>query len=183
MTVTGIASRYAQALVGALTAPQAGVDPHQALTGLADFVETLSGSRDLELVLLSPSVAPARKRAVLERIAGAMQMDRLVRNFLYVLVDHRRIELVREIVSEALVILDAQLGFLRADVASAAPLSSDQQKQIAAGLETVTGKRIRMAMTIDPDLIGGVFARVGSTIYDGSVRGRLQSLGERLGAS
>ena len=182
MTFTGISSRYAHALVDALLSPAAGVEAHAALASLNEFVETMRTSRDLELVLLSPSVPPARKRAVIEKISGVMQLDRLIRNFLFVLSDHRRLPLLREIAQQAFVVLDERLGFLRADVSAAAPLADEKQRQIADKLGELTGKRIRIEMKIDPELIGGVIARVGSTVYDGSVRGRLQLIGERLAA-
>ncbi len=182
MTFTGISARYAHALVDALLAPNAGVEPHAALNSLNDFVETMNTSHDLELVMLSPSVPPARKRAVIEKIAGAMELNRLIRNFLFVLSDHRRLPLVRDIAQQAFVVLDERLGFLRADVSAAAPLADAKQREIADRLGELTGKRIRIEMKVDPDLIGGVIARVGSTVYDGSVRGRLQLIGERLAA-
>ena len=182
MTFTGISSRYAHALVDALLSPNAGVDAHDALSSLNEFVDAMGTSHDLELVMFSPSVPPARKRAVIQKIADAMQLNRLIRNFLFVLSDHRRLPLLRDIAGQAFVVLDERLGFLRADVSAAAPLGDEKQREIAAKLGEMTGKRIRIEMKIDPDLIGGVVARVGSTVYDGSVRGRLQLIGERLAA-
>ena len=182
MTATGVSSRYAHALVEALTSPVNRTDAHRAIDGLNEFVQTMKTSRDLSLVLVSPSVAPQRKRAVLSRIAGAMQLDRLVCNFLFVLSDHRRLPLLPEIAEIARISLDAHEGVLRADVTAAAALSDHEQKQIAERLGAITGKQVRVQMVIDPGLIGGVMARVGSTVYDGSVRGRLRAIGERLQA-
>jgi F-type H+-transporting ATPase subunit delta len=182
MTVTGIASRYAHALVDAVTDPKSGIDAYRALADLREFVDAVRGSRDLEMVLLSPSVPPKRKRFVVKALAAKMGIGTLVSNFLQVLVDHRRIALLREIAPLASVFLDERMGFLRADVTTAAPISAAQQNEIAAILEQITGKRIRIEMAMEPDLIGGVIARVGSTVYDGSVRGQLRSLGERLAA-
>lgn len=180
MTSTGIASRYAQALVDALLSPSAGTDARLSLAGLIEFVDIVKRSRDLELVLLSPSVSTQRKRAVISRIADAMPLDRLVRNFLYVLSDHRRLPLLPEIAEISRVVFDGRQGVLRANIAAAEPLSDHDQKQLAEALGVVTGKQIRIEMTIDPSLIGGIIARVGSTVYDGSVRGRLHWIGERL---
>jgi F-type H+-transporting ATPase subunit delta len=182
MTVTGIASRYAHALVDAVSDPKAGLDAYRALSELREFVDAVRGSRDLEMVLLSPSVPPKRKRYVVKTLAGRMGAGTLVCNFLQVLVDHRRTGLLREIAPLASIFLDERMGFLRADVSAVAPVSDEQQKQIAEILQQITGKRIRVEMAMEPDLIGGVIARVGSTVYDGSVRGQLRSLGERLAA-
>jgi F-type H+-transporting ATPase subunit delta len=99
-----------------------------------------------------------------------------------VLIDHRRIALLKEIAPLASLFLDERLGFLRADVAAAAPLSDDERRRIAEMLQQITGKTIRVEMEIAPDLIGGVIARVGSKVYDGSVRGQLRTLGARLAA-
>ena len=180
MTFTGIAARYAQALIDAILGPQSREDAGNSLASLNDFVEIVKRSRDLELVLLSPSVSTQRKRAVISRIADALPLDRLVRNFLYVLSDHRRLPLLPEIAQAARVLFDARQGVLRANVSAAEPLSDHDQKQLAEALGAVTGKQIRIEMTVDPSLIGGILARVGSTVYDGSVRGRLDAIGQRL---
>ncbi len=182
MTHTGISSRYAKALVDALSSSPAVADPHVSLRALQEFVDLMGQSRDLELVMYSPSVLPRRKRAVIEKIAGRMQFDRMIQNFLFVLIDHRRLPLLREISDMSFVILDERLGFLRARISAAAPLSQDEENQIAEKLGRITGKRIRVEFNVEPELIGGVVARVGSTVYDGSVLGRLRSIGERLNA-
>jgi len=77
-------------------------------------------------------------------------------------------------------VLDQRLGYARAEVASPRELNNAQRTALNATLERLTGKRIRMRFTIDESLIGGVVARIGSTVYDGSVRGQLQSLERRL---
>jgi F-type H+-transporting ATPase subunit delta len=185
MTNTGIASRYAEALVEALIANQSANpsdDPHVILSGLNDFVAALSESRDLDLVLVSPSVSAERKRAVIAALSDRLGIHRLVRNFLFVLSDHRRLMLVREANQVAGVVLDEKLGFQRAVLTIASPLSEDEKNQIAGKLGEITGKRIRLNLELDLSLVGGVVARVGSTVYDGSVRGQLEAIGSRLAA-
>jgi F-type H+-transporting ATPase subunit delta len=181
MTHTGIASRYAEALVEALIANNSD-DPHVILNGLNDFVAALSESRDLDLVLVSPSVSAERKRAVIAALSDRLSIHRLVRNFLFVLSDHRRLMLVREANQLAGVVLDEKLGFQRAVLTIASPLSEEEKNQISAKLGEITGKRIRLNLELDLSLIGGVVARVGSTVYDGSVRGQLEAIGSRLAA-
>jgi F-type H+-transporting ATPase subunit delta len=77
-------------------------------------------------------------------------------------------------------VLDERLGFVRAEVASAAPLSPVQQSDLQQALSGVAGMKVRCAFSVDPELIGGIVARIGSKVYDGSVRTQLQSLGQRL---
>jgi F-type H+-transporting ATPase subunit delta len=180
MTLNGIASRYALALVEAITEPSAGIDPNVAIEGLKSFAGTMKESHDLELILLSPSVSTKTKRTVIEKIAGDLGLHRLVRNFLLVLNKHRRIGLLHEATQQAGVLLDERLGLVGADVFSATQMAPQDQNLIAGKLAQVTGKRVRLRITVDPDLIGGIMARVGSTVYDGSVRGQLRALGQRL---
>lgn len=176
------ASRYAKALVDVATAPGAKIEPRQMIAQLRDFEAALSSATELRHILLSPAVPPARKRAVVGRIGETLGIARLVRNFLYVVIDHRRIELVGDICDAFESLLDERLGVVRADVAAAGALTDEEQQAIAAQLARLSGKRVRAQFAIDGALIGGVTARIGSTIYDGSVRGRLQELGRRMTA-
>jgi F-type H+-transporting ATPase subunit delta len=105
----------------------------------------------------------------------------VARNFLFVLIDHRRIALLGAILDSLELIVEERLGFARAEISSPSELTETQRGAIAAQLESITGKRIRMRFAVDAALIGGVVARIGSTVYDGSVRGQLQTLGRRLG--
>ena len=114
------------------------------------------------------------------RIGDLLKLSRITRNFLFVLVDHRRIASLADIIQTLEVILDERLGFARAEVASARELTEPQRTALNAQLERLTGKRLRMRFRVDESLIGGVVARIGSTVYDGSLRGQLASLEGRL---
>jgi F-type H+-transporting ATPase subunit delta len=177
-----VASRYARALVDVATAQDAAVDPRQVAEQLNAFDATLRSSGDLRNILLSPAVAPARKRAVVGRLGETLGMARLVRNFLFVVIDHRRIEMLDEIRAAFETALDERMGVVRADVASAAPMTDAEEQAIAAQLARLSGKRVRPEFAVDGNLIGGVTARIGSTIYDGSVRGQLQALRRKMTA-
>ena len=109
-----------------------------------------------------------------------LKLAPIARNFLFVLIDHRRIALLDAILHSFELIVDERLGFARAEVSAPRELTDTQRGAINAQLERLTGKRIRMRVAVDPELIGGVVARIGSTVYDGSVRGQLQTLGRRL---
>jgi len=113
-------------------------------------------------------------------VASRLKLSPIARNFLFVLIDHRRITQLGAILAGFELIVDERLGFARAEVTAPAELSDAQRGAITAQLEQVTGKRMRTHFSVDPALIGGVVARIGSTVYDGSVRGQLQALGQRL---
>jgi F-type H+-transporting ATPase subunit delta len=182
MTTSAISTRYAHALADVATAPGAGVRPQDVLAELERFATTLRSSAELSNALTSPAVPPARKRAVVGRLADALGLSRIARNFLFVLIDRRRIAALESVLHTFEIIVDERLGFARADVALPNELDEAQRTALSAQLERMTGKHIRMRFTVDPSLIGGVVARIGSTVYDGSVRGRLDALGRRLAA-
>jgi F-type H+-transporting ATPase subunit delta len=118
-----------------------------------------------------------------ERVAGVLGLSRITRNFLFVLVDHRRIASLATIIHSFELIVDERLGFARAEVASAGEMNDEQRAALNAQLERLTGKRVRTRYAVDGALIGGAVARIGSTVYDGSVRGELESLKRRLAAT
>jgi F-type H+-transporting ATPase subunit delta len=180
MTLSAVATRYAKALADVTTAASAGLRPEDALRELRAFESALDASRELQNALMTPAVPGSRKRAVVGRLADLLKLSTIARNFLFVLIDHRRIALLGAILQSFELIVDERLGFARAEVSSSRELTETQRGAINAQLEHITGKRIRMRFAVDPALIGGVVARIGSTVYDGSVRGQLQTLGRRL---
>lgn len=182
MTSSAIAHRYAGALVDVVTGPAAKLDPQQITRELHDFESTLADSVELRHALSSPSVPGSRKKAVVARIADQLSLSRISRNFLFILIDHRRIAALTEILHAFEIELDERLGFARAEVSAARELDEAQRESLARDLEKLTRKRVRLKFSVDPALIGGVVARIGSTVYDGSVRGQLASLGRRLTA-
>jgi F-type H+-transporting ATPase subunit delta len=188
MTLSAVAARYANALADVVTNQTSGagnsaLQPKDAVRELRAFEAVLNESRDLREVLHTPAIAGSRKKAVVGRLADLLQLSRISRNFLLVLIGHRRIVLLGEILHAFEIVLDERSGYIRADIASAGQLADADRAQLEAELEKLTGKRIRPAYTVDEALIGGVVAKVGSTMYDGSVRGALESLGKRLTAA
>jgi F-type H+-transporting ATPase subunit delta len=185
MTLSVVATRYANALadVVAPAGQAAGLGSAPgAASELRAFEEVFQSSPALRDALATPAVPAGRKRAVLARIADVLRLSRTTRNFLFVLADHRRMASLPEIVRSFELIVDERLGFARAEVSSPRELDEAQRAALNTRLDWLTGKRIRMRFTIDESLIGGVVARIGSTVYDGSVRGQLESLERRLGA-
>jgi len=182
MTLSAVAARYANALADVVTAPTATLSPQKAVAELRSFEAALAGSHELREALATPAVPGSRKKAVVGRIADVLGISRVPRNFLFVLVDHRRIASLSAIVQQFEDVLDERLGFARADVATAERLTEQQQTALNHQLERLTGRRVRMRFAIDPALIAGAVARIGSTVYDGSVRGQLAALERRLTA-
>src|SRR5512146_456275 len=166
MTLSAVAARYANALADVVTQTGSALRPQDAVTELRLFEDALRVSPDLHEVLVTPAVPIGRKRAVLGRLADLLKLSRITRNFVFVLLDHRRIPLVSEIIAAFEQVVDERLGFARADVQSASELSDHQRAALTSQLERLTGKRIRARYRIDDSLIGGVVARIGSTVYD-----------------
>jgi F-type H+-transporting ATPase subunit delta len=181
MTLSAVATRYAKALADVTTTAASRLRPEDALAQLRAFESALSASRELLNALITPAVPLNRKRAVVGRIAGLLKLSPMARNFLFVLIDHRRIALLGAILDAFELNVEERQGFARAEVSSPRELTQTQRGAINAQLERITGKRLRMRFAVDQELIGGVVARIGSTVYDGSVRGQLQTLGRRLG--
>jgi len=177
---SALATRYAQALVDVVTRAAGATEGVAA--ELASFSAAVGTSPELRSVLLSPAVALVKKKAVLAGVAARLGLSRTTLNFLYVVTDHRRLALLPEMKAAFQALLDERLGIVRADVAAAAPLAPDQQSELAARLTARTGKQVRLNTSTDPALLGGLVVRVGSTVYDGSVRGRLRALESRLKA-
>lgn len=179
---SAVANRYARALVDIVMAPGSPLKPEDAVSQLAAAEALIDESPELRIALLTPAIQNSHKRDVmanlLERIGGSP----LIKNFIYVVIDHRRIGILAEIREAFELNLDERLGFVRAEVSSAAPLNASSSAGLESALSKLTGKRMRLRFDVDPALLGGVVARIGSTVYDGSVRGELRQLGKKLAA-
>ena len=177
-----VASRYARALVDVVLAPASGAKPDRVRQDLRSFEQALASSPELGNALASPAVKRPKKRAVIARLAETLELSGVAKNFLLVLVDHRRTAELSGIIAAFERMVDERLGILKVDVASARELNEKQQAALVQRLEAMTGKKIFLNRTIDGDLLGGMVVRVGSTLYDGSVRGQLDSLSRQLRA-
>jgi F-type H+-transporting ATPase subunit delta len=171
---------YAAALANSVFAANSGLSPEDAITQLRAAESVLSGSKQLEHVLLSPGVSKLRRKAVMEKLAGEMGLNRLVRNFLLVVVSHRRIHELPAMRQSFEAAVDERLGFVPAEIASAQELSGEQKQEIERTLAVKLGKSIRANYQTDPTLIGGIRARVAAREYDASVKGKLESMRRRL---
>lgn len=170
------ANRYARALMDVLYPDKAEAGLHQ----LQEFLSLLNDQPDARRFLENPTMAGDRRKRLLKEISDALSLDRRVANFIGILVDRDRLPIIEEIIQVYQTFLDERLGIVRARVTSAYSLEPSQQRELAARLERAIGKQIRMEVAVDPSLIGGVVAQVGSTIYDGSVRQQLRAFKNRL---
>lgn len=149
---------------------------------LAAFVEVFFTSADLRNALESPAVNRDVKLKVITTIAAKTRLNAAVRNFICLVVDHRRTEMLREMVRAFGEELNKRLGIEEAEVTSARELNAAEKKELTAVLERRTGKKIEARFEQDSELLGGAIVRLNSTIYDGSVREQLNRLRERLEA-
>src|SRR5690349_24355814 len=119
---------------------------------------------------------------MLEKNANRHDASNIIRNFLFVIADHRRTQLIPEIVATFQQVLRQRQGVAEAEISSAVELTAAQKKELAAALVRLTGKKIEPRYSIDPALLGGAVVRIGDTIYDGSLRSRLNEMRARLAA-
>jgi len=172
-----LASRYAAALADVAFEQKSG---DRVKKDLAAFVDTFFDSADLRNFIESPAVGPEMKHTVIEEVAAKMDLVPAVRNFAYVIVNHRRTEMLREIQQAFETELNARLGVAEAEVTSARELNAAERERMTKALERRTGKKIEARFRQDDSLVGGAVVRVGSTVYDGSVREQLTRLREQL---
>lgn len=178
-----VAVRYAKALVDVVTAPGSGLDPAEILQQIQRIQGLIHSSADLKNALASPAVTPARKRAVMGKLLEPMRVPKQVRNFVFVIIDHRRVQEFASIIDAFERLIDDRLGFVRADVSSAQELNAAQRASLQVQLTRLAGREAKPRFTTDPSLVAGVVAKVGSTVYDGSVRGQLERLRTKLGSN
>ena len=175
--MSAVAERYAAALADVAVERK---NSETIKRNLAAFVEAFSSVADLRNALESPALNAEVKRKVIAEVAGKMGLDVAVRNFIYLVVDHRRTEILPEMEEAFLSELNERLGIVEAEVTSAHELNDDEKRQLRTVLEQRTGKKVEARFQIDSALLGGAIVRLGSTIYDGSVRDQLKRLREQL---
>ena len=159
------------------------LDAALTLQEAQNLTQLVAGSKVLRDVWGTPSIPAAQKRAVLDAIVAQAGISRTVRNFVAVLIDHRRISFLGPIVKQFAIELNQRLGFTEADIRSARDLSDEERRVLENRVEGLTGKKVRASYSRDESVLGGAVVRIGSTIYDGSVKGRLERLREQLAGS
>jgi F-type H+-transporting ATPase subunit delta len=173
-----VSLRYAHAF--AQVAVSQKLDTAAAQQQLNSFNEVFKESRELREVLMNPAIPHEQKLRVLDAIAGKLGMLPQVRNFTAVIMQHQRLTELSEILAEYHVIADADAGYAEAEITTARPLEGSDRAQLEDQVAKLVGGRIRATYKEDPSLLGGAVVRVGSTVYDGSVRAQFQQLKQRL---
>ena len=176
-----IASRYARALADLAFDPKNQVDPDVLANEVAAFVTEYEGSAALREIMATPAVALAKKRAVAAKIADVLKLSEVTKRFLFVVIEHGRMRNLKLMHSAFLDQVDARRGVVKAEVFSAQELGESERALLESGLAARTSLRIRPEYKIDTTLLGGVLVRMGSTVYDGSVRGMLAGLAAQAG--
>lgn len=172
-----VSFQYANALAD-IALPQGAGEP--AGRQLQEFAAAYKESPELQNFLSSPAVTAEAKRAVLEKIASRMGASKIIRNFLFVIADHGRANDVPEIAEAFAEVVRQRQGIAEAQVYSAVRLTEAQKTELTKSLTRMTGKTMDPNYFIDPELLGGALVRVGDTIYDGSLRNRLEQMRARL---
>ena len=152
------------------------LDAGKTLLEAQSLAQLVASSKELRQVWETPSIPAEQKRGVLDAIVAREGISRPVRNFVAVLIDHRRVQFIEPIVKQFEQELNQRLGFTEAEITSARELSEAERHGLEAQVEKLTGRKVRARYSRDAAILGGVMVKVGSTIYDGSVKGQLERM-------
>ena len=176
--MAAVSSRYARAFADVVSHLK--LDPPQVMQQLRALLEIFDSSPALRSVWDNPAIPAEQKRRVLDALVARLNLSKPVRNFGAVLIDHRRMGQLADIVGQVEAELDQRMGLAQAEISSARELSADERRALEAQVALLTGKAVRAHYSTDGSLLGGAVVRIGSTIYDGSVRGQLHRMKEEL---
>jgi F-type H+-transporting ATPase subunit delta len=176
--VTGsLARRYARAMIE-LGTEHKNLDQLGAeLRALANAMKT---SPELVSALTSPAIRRADRRRVIDALLQRVGASPHTRNLIYILLEGERLGSLEAISREVDAMIEARSGRISAEITSARPLDAGELAQITAALEKLSGKKVSVIKREDPDLLGGVVAKLGDTVYDGSLRTQLRTLRDEL---
>ena len=176
--MASVASSYARAFVDVVLSAK--LDANRAISELHTLVGLLAESADLRRVWENPAIPAEQKRGLLDVIVQRDEISRPVRNLVAVLIDHRRVPFLKRIVEQVEREINQRLGFAEAEITSVRELGEGEKRTLEAQIEKVTGKKVRARYGQDASLLGGALVRVGSTMYDGSVKGQLEKIREAI---
>jgi len=178
--LASVVGTYARAFADVVMTKSNLLDPARMLQELHGIEALLKESDPLRRVLENPSIPGNSKRAVLDAITPRLGTTRQVRNFVAIITDNRRLPLFSEILKQVEQELDDRQGFAEAQVSSARQLNDPEKQMLEVEIAKMTGKKVRARYAQDASLLGGAVVQVGSTIYDGSVKGQLERIREQL---
>ena len=177
MSTRASAGRYARALLDVVIKED---NPEQVETELAALAGLFAGNGELQKALANPAVPVAAKRKVVEDILSRMQPTPALGKLLLMLADRDRLSLIPELADVYRERLMEHRQVISAEVTTAVPISAERAAQFEKRIAAATGRRVTMTTSVDPALIGGAVARVGSIVYDGSIATQLSKMRERL---
>jgi F-type H+-transporting ATPase subunit delta len=176
--MASVASTYARAFADVVLDER--LDANRATSGLRQIAGLVAESVELRRVWENPAVPVEQKRRLLDAITQRADIERHVRNLVAVLIDHRRVPFLSRIADQLEKELDARLGFAEAEIMSARTLGDSEKRVLETQVGKLTGKKVRARFREDASLLGGAVIRIGSTIYDGSVKGQLEKIREAI---
>ncbi len=176
--MASVASTYARAFADVVFDEH--LDAGRATAALREIAGLMAESIDLRRIWENPAVPADQKRKLLDAIVLREGIDQPVRNLVAVLIDHRRLHFLPRIIEQLEKELNDRMGFAEAQVSSARELNDAEKRTLEGQIEKTTGKKVRAQYGLDPSLLGGAIVRVGSTIYDGSVKGQLEKIKEAI---
>ena len=159
------------------------LDANRVTEELNSLETFLRESADLRTIWDTPSVGSEQKLKLLDAIAKKARLLSEIRNFAAVLISNGRIHAFNQIAREAIAQINEQLGIANAEIISTRELGAEEKHRLEAQVAKAAGKKLRVRYSLDLGLVGGVLVKVGSTVYDGSVRGQLQRIREQIVAS
>lgn len=177
MSIETIARRYSAALADVVLGSG---ETDAVKAELAGWGELFQQSTDLQTVFGNPAITLANKEKVLDGLIAKTQPSKTTANFLKVLLQNGRLADIGEINERFAAVLEERGGRITAEITSARELPTGERAEFEQNLERLTGKQVTVNYAINKDIIGGVVTRIGSTVYDGSVKTKLENLREEL---
>jgi F-type H+-transporting ATPase subunit delta len=171
-------SRYASAFLDVVT--EAKLDTAAIDEQFSDFLATWEGSPELREFFANPSVPAVQKVGILDKLNAKLGMEKPLRNLIAVLIDNDRISAVSEVAASYRLLLQQQLGIHPAEIVTARELGRDEREALMMEVGKLAGGKVAATFKQDASILGGTVVRIGSTVYDGSVRGRLERLRQEL---
>lgn len=179
--MSAVTSRYARAFVDVVVGDK--LDARRIVQELKTILSTNQSSPELRKVWESPAIPAEQKRRLLDAIVKREGISKPVRNFVAVLIDHHRIALIDQVTKDFERELNSRLGFAEAQITSARELSAAERRALESQVEKLIGKKVRAQYGRDESILGGAIVQVGSTIYDGSVKGQLERIRGELSSN
>ncbi len=177
MSITTIANRYAHALADVI------IERHEVsevTSELESFAQMIQHNRELSDVFASPVIAQGRKRAVLNELLARLTLKPTASNILQLLLQNNRLHRLSEVLKSLTKVLDDRGGIVSAEVTTARQINDDHRNLLLARLREATGKEVRLQFRTDPEIIGGVVTRIGSLVFDGSIKNQLAQMKQQL---